>query len=226
MSTAHQQAYEKIRDAIFSGEFGPGYHLREEELTEFCQTSRTPIRQAIRSLEREGIIVFRSNRRSYVPDIDEKDAEEAFDLLAFLESYSAGLAARKIVPDQIEKLKRIQERFDRQVAKNRTAERPMLEINGEFHHAIHEASGNAILQEMIQKASGLTLNLYFKYGLTGDPEGAIQEHWEIINALEQNDYEFTTLQMRLHVESVRRVYRKFWAGNGEPSNSSTTKKRR
>lgn len=213
MSTAHQQAYNKIRDAIFSGEFGPGYHLKEEELTEYCQTSRTPVRQAIRSLEKEGIIIFRNNRRSYVPDLDERESEEAFDLLAFLESYSAGLAARKIDSDQIAKLKKIQHRFDALLEREQFGSRKLLEINSEFHQAIHEASGNAILQEMIQKASGLTFNLYIKYGITGDPQAASDEHWEMISALEHNDCEYTALQTRLHVESVRRVYRRFWSGD-------------
>ena len=67
MSTAHHKAYVKIKTAIIDGEFSPGFHLKEEELTVFCETGRTPIRQAIRKLEKEGLVVFRQNRGDLRP---------------------------------------------------------------------------------------------------------------------------------------------------------------
>lgn len=217
MKTSHERAYEIIREAIMNGEFGPGYHLREEELTEYCQTSRTPVRQAIRTLEKEGMIVFRENRRSYVPDVNEREAEEAFDLLSYLECYSAGLAAARIKPAEIENLKRLQQKFEELIPTHHIDQRPILDVNAQFHAAIHAASGNELLQEMIQKASGLTTNLYLKYRITGDPEKATTEHWAMIRALEQNDEQFASLQTKLHVESVRRIYRQYWSSQILPS---------
>ena len=96
MPTAKQRAYEKIRKSIFSGTFPPGSHLREEELARVCKASRTPVRQAIRMLASEGLVTIGANKRCYVSNVDETHAEEIFDLLAFLEGYSAGLAAERI----------------------------------------------------------------------------------------------------------------------------------
>ncbi len=210
MTTAHHKAYIKIKSAIIDGEFGPGFHLKEEDLTKFCQTGRTPIRQAIRKLEKEGLVVFRENRGSFVPDIDQSEAEQAFDILAKLESYSATLAARRISDSELSNLKKIMERFDNFTDGDQESSLEALYINNEFHQAIHAASGNLLLQDLIKKTTGVTFNMYIKHQINGNPKTASQEHWEIIHALENRDETHVSLLMNLHVESVRRVYRDFW----------------
>ena len=62
MTTANKLAFERIRNAIFAGKFPPGHQLKEQELAEQLQVSRTPIRQAIRSLADEGLVEIRANR--------------------------------------------------------------------------------------------------------------------------------------------------------------------
>eukprot|EP01031_Cornospumella_fuschlensis_P015528 gene15528-18984_t len=101
LPTAKLRTYQTIRKAILSGTFPPGSHLREEELSELCETSRTPVRQAIRRLADEGFVTIGANKRSYVADVDEIHAEEIFDFLACLESYLAGLAALRITPEKL-----------------------------------------------------------------------------------------------------------------------------
>ena len=116
----------EIRNAIFTGKFPPGYQLKEEELAQQLDVSRTPVRQAIRSLADQGLVEIRANRRSYVTDINEVQFEELFDLLSFLESYSAGLAAAKISDEAIARLKELNAGMEETIKTQ--GQRPVPEI--------------------------------------------------------------------------------------------------
>ena len=94
-----------------TGAFPPGFHLREERLTEIIGVSRTPVRQALSALAGEGFVYVNDNKRSYVMDVDEEMAEEIFDLLIKLEGYSANLAAKKIDPQKLQELEELHQRM-------------------------------------------------------------------------------------------------------------------
>lgn len=212
MATAHERAYERIRARIFSGKFPPGFQLKEEELADLLGVSRTPIRQAIRQLADQGLVTIRSNHRAYVAEVTEAQFEELFDLLSFLESYSAGLAATRITPDEVKQLRDLCDKLERTVREAPKAYQEFLEINDAFHHCIHRASGNQQLYDLICRIIEFPHNLYLKFGqINGEhnPTSVIQ-HRAIADALARGDREFAALQMRAHAESVRRAFRQLW----------------
>ena len=79
MATAKDKAYKKIRNAILHGTFPPGFQIKEEEMCDLCDVSRTPARQAIRMLADEGLVTIRENRRSYVTDLTGDEFEQAYE---------------------------------------------------------------------------------------------------------------------------------------------------
>ena len=210
MTTANKLAFDKIRNAIFGGKFPPGYQLKEEELAKRFDVSRTPIRQAIRSLADQGLVEIRSNRRSYVTEINEAQFEQQFDLLAFLESYSAGLSAERISKQNIERLRELnagmQETIETEDNKR------FLELNAEFHQIIHENSGSNKVLELLHRIIQFPHNLYLKFGQIPDWHNAesVVEHEQIIDALESGDRSFAEIRMRAHTESVRTAFRELW----------------
>ena len=209
-TTAHERAFEKIRNAIFTGKFPPGYQLKEEELAGVLEISRTPVRQAIRSLADQGLVDIRANRRSYVADVNEAQFEEMFDLLAFLESYSTGLACRDFPRDALARMKDLNAEMEETVAP-KDNER-FLALNREFHALIHDNSGSEKVQEMLQRIVQFPHNLYLKFGQIPDwhNEKSVIEHAQIIDALESGDRDYAELQMKAHTESVRRAFRHLW----------------
>lgn len=216
MTVANKRAFEKIRNAIFTGRYPPGHQLKEEKLASELDISRTPVRQAIRSLVDQGLVETRANRRSYVMDVNQVQFEELFDLLSFLESYSAGLAAPKIPQDAIEHLKVLNEGMKETVASQDNAR--FLELNSEFHDAIHSHSDSAKVKEFLGRIIQFPHNLYLKFGQIPDWHNAksVIEHRQIIEALESRDPEFAKIRMRSHTESVRIAFRELWDDGFDP----------
>ena len=210
MPTAKQRAYDKIRKSIFNGTFPPGFHLREEELAVVCKASRTPVRQAIRMLAAEGLVTIGSNKRCYVSDVDETHAEEIFDLLAFLEGYSAGLGAERASDEQVAELREIIDTQRRLVDARPDDDRAFLELNSRFHRALHDCSGNRTLNDLIARIVDFTQSLYLKLGRSTESKPQVRQHEAIVDAISKRDRRYAELMMRVHVESVRREFRELW----------------
>ena len=216
MATAKEQAYARIRNTILSGTFPPGFQLKEEELSEFCGVSRTPVRQAIQRLASEGLVTVRENRRSYVTDLTEQEFEQAFDVASMLESYSAGLAAERISEDALQILRDLEEQMEKLAEGSDREYRKFLELNMEFHNLIHQASGNRNLYEMIQRVPDIANTILLKTGDMKSMKDAQADHRNIIAALEMRDPDLAELQMKVHVESIRRFMRRLLSPGAGP----------
>ena len=203
MVTAKEKAYTRIRNTILSGSFPPGYQLKEEELSEFCSVSRTPVRQAIQRLAGEGLVTIEENHRSYVIDLTEEEFEQAFDVALMLESYSTGLAAQRLVEADLQKLWKLEERMEKLAEGSIREYRQFLELDMEFHNLIHKASGNRNLFEMIQRVPDITNTILLKSGDMKSMKEAQADHRNIIKALEMRASKLAELQMKVHIESIR-----------------------
>lgn len=210
MATAKQQAYERLRNAIFSGTFEPGYQLKEEALAGDLKVSRTPVREAIRLLASEGLVDIKSNRRSYVADITETQFEEVFDLLSFLEGYSIGLAATRIPESAIDDLRDLNEEMSKTSAPRDNRE--FLQLNSKFHKTIHSYSESHKTHDLLMRIIEFPHNLYLKFDQIPDWHNArsVIEHDLIIDALASGNKQYAISQMQAHTESVRHAYRELW----------------
>ena len=92
---------ENIRDAILSGDFPAGMRLTELQLADEMGVSRTPIREAIRNLEQEGLVVMIPRHGAYVADVSIHDINEVYEIRTALETLAAGLAAERIEDSEI-----------------------------------------------------------------------------------------------------------------------------
>ena len=99
-----EQVYAGIKNAIIGGEFEPGRRLIEERLAEDMKTSRTPVREAIQKLEKEGLIQRLPRGGFAVKGVSEEEVEEVFDLRAVLEGYAAYLATARIKEEELNAL--------------------------------------------------------------------------------------------------------------------------
>ena len=206
MSTAQDRAYEMIRHAILSGEFPPGSQLRQEELAEKYEMSRTAVRFAIQALADDGLIEIGDTRRSFVADVTEAHAEELFDVIAVLEPYSAGLAAERASDKDIDELRELIEQMDAVIDDDLA----FLDLNSKFHKKIHSLSGNRALREMVERLVDFPTALYLKLGHSTESTGANDDHRRILGAFGRRDRDLAALEMKVHIEYRRREFREQW----------------
>jgi len=96
--TLADEVVERLRKALLSGQLAPDEQLRESQLAEFMGVSRGPIREALNRLEREGLVINRSNGRSYVARLSRQDVEEVYSLRRVLELLAVKCACQKGTP--------------------------------------------------------------------------------------------------------------------------------
>ena len=137
------RAAEVIREAIFAGKLQPGDPLTESELTQDLGVSQTSVREALFSLEREGLVVRIPNRGTNVVRLTEDDLRERAAVYALLESAAAVEAAGKMGPEDLEQVGHCARALDQ----NRQGDpaQPFRETDLEFHRLIWRCSGNTVL---------------------------------------------------------------------------------
>jgi DNA-binding GntR family transcriptional regulator len=139
----HQDAVSMLRKMILSGELPPGQRLREVSVSKQLGMSRTPIREAFRTLAAEGLVDLLPNRSVLVSEIDKGQAAEVFVVLGALEALAAELACQYVTPDQLEHLADLQDELVRHFLSSNRAS--YLEANRLIHEFIVEASHNQAL---------------------------------------------------------------------------------
>jgi DNA-binding GntR family transcriptional regulator len=154
-------AYERIREAIVDGRFRPGQRLVEQRIAEELDLSRTPIREALRSLEAEGLVVIEVNRGAVVRPVEATDIDDLYELRARLESYAAFRAGRLCEPAQLAGMDQAIKGFDRAVARaaagDREALREVNACNTEFHQAVTDAAHHPRLAILLRRATDVPL---------------------------------------------------------------------
>ena len=139
--------FENLKQAIVRGDFSPGNRLVESRIAEAMGISRTPVREAIHKLEREGLIKKLPQGGFYVLNLSREEIEETFGIRSVLESYAARLAAIKHQKEELEPLEEKIEAF--QYFLNRGEMEALLKINTEFHGLLYAMSRSPKLVKMI-----------------------------------------------------------------------------
>jgi DNA-binding GntR family transcriptional regulator len=139
--------FENLKQAIVRGDFSPGNRLVESHIAEAMGISRTPVREAIHKLEREGLIKKLPQGGFYVLNLTREDIEETFGIRGVLESYAARLAAIKHKKEELAPLEEKIEEF--QYFLNHGEMEALLKINTEFHGLLYAMSRSPKLIKMI-----------------------------------------------------------------------------
>lgn len=177
-----------LRAAILDGRLAPGEPLREVQLAEKLGTSRTPVREALILLEREGLVEGAANRGSTVKRYDRAELEELYNIRAALEGHAAREAAKRITPEVVEALWASCDRFAR-LRTSGELELPLLtEENLTFHGIILELAGSERLARMVNEVTALP-SIHKAYMSYSDEhrETVEQAHRAITQALEAGD---------------------------------------
>ncbi len=202
--TASSTAAEMIRQAIVDGRLAPGQRLTEERLARELGISRTPVREALKVLQSEGLVDAAPNRSATVRAYEPGDLEDIYQLRALLEGYAARRAAGRLSEEKLLALRASCERFEAMSPADDLRE--VVRENFVFHNTILEAAGSTRLSGMVRQVVELPL-VYKSYVWYSPEQARISQHYhrQITRALERRDAERAELVMKEHVLEARDV---------------------
>jgi DNA-binding GntR family transcriptional regulator len=191
-----------LRTRIFAHELPPGGWIDEQALALEYGISRTPLREALKVLAAEGLVVLKPRRGCYVTQLSEQDIDEVFPVMALLEGQVAAEAARRITSADFAHLVAIHDDLEKHAAAN-NADR-FFEANQRFHTALQEIAGNRYLAQLIDDARKvIKLTRRDSLRLEGRLKQSLAEHREILEALRQKDADLAGQRMHDHLLSGR-----------------------
>ena len=204
-----EQVYKIIKRRITSGELEGGQHLVERVLAAELKVSKTPVREALARLEREGLVVNIPGRGVVVRKLTPQEVEDILEVREVLEGLAAEKAAVAISPQELSELGSILAEGE-EVAKTRDLAR-YKELDTEFHRIVRNASGNQKVAELMGFLEDqIRLVMVTSVTLPGRPQNSLAEHRGILEALKNRDPRLAGERAREHVRNVRRAVAQHW----------------
>ena len=192
--------FHTLREAILKGDLKPGERLMELQLASQLGVSRTPIREAIRMLEQEGLAVTMPRKGAEVAKMTLKGMEDVLEIRAALDELASQLACERITEQQLERLKDKKNNFERMLESGNV--KKIAEADVSFHDVIYEATGNPKLVNML---NNLREQIYrYRVEYLKDEKNypiLIKEHEAIFQALVNRDKEAAKVSIGEHVEN-------------------------
>ena len=190
--------FNTLRQAILRGELKPGERLMEIQLANKLGVSRTPIREAIRKLELEGLVLMIPRKGAEVAEITEKNMRDVLEVRKALEELAVQLACDKITKEEIEEMKKAAEDFKKILKSKDITE--IAEADVRFHDIIYMATDN---QKLIQLLNNLREQMYryrVEY-LKREEAQLIAEHAAIIEYISKGEKKAATDIMCKHIDN-------------------------
>lgn len=200
----HDTLYDKLLEDILTRKLQPGSKLTEKRVCDEYNMSRTPVREAFRQLETEGLIEYIPNRGAFIIGLSQRDIDDILELRTGCEVTAVKWAIERITDEEFAELEESFEFMEFYTMKNDIDK--MTDINSAFHQIIHNATHNPRL--IRQLSSYQTCLKYCKpsnYSIPGYLQAVFEEHREIFLAFVNRDVGAGIIAMMDHMEnSVRR----------------------
>lgn len=200
-------AYSSIRQGLIAGRWPAGSHLRETELADELGISRTPVREALRRLASEQMVVFEPHLGARVPGWSDQDLTEIFALRVEMESFAAGEAARHATPEHVAELRQLAREMEQAAFGLQQPDYVRItDANERFHRLIVTASGNRRLMRLI--GSLIELPLVIRTFARFDAQAmarSVQHHFDLAEAIAEGNADWAIAVMRAHIHAGRQV---------------------
>lgn len=206
--------YDYLRKELLEGRLAAGAWLREQELAERLAVSRTPVREALRLLAQEGLVVIEANRGVRVPELTVDDAVATYAVRARLEAMAAGLAASRAGAEGVARLRsalaEIEALEDDDLARHIVAD-------DAFHALIAELGGNAVLADMIDHIASRVRRVKILTRDVNVTRLARGQHMAIVAAIEAGRTVDAERAMEAHVLANLAIVRERLEADAHPS---------
>lgn len=182
------RVYHKIRDDILSGKYKENEELREITIGNELGVSRTPVREAFRQLELEGLIQIVPNKGAYVTGITVKDVQDIYQMRSLLEGLCAKWATEHITKEQIEELEENVYLSEFHADKGHTEQ--LAELDNRFHEILYEACNSKMLEHQLRDYHEYVLRVRKKtLAKNKRSHDSNHEHKDILEAIKEHDPE-------------------------------------
>jgi DNA-binding GntR family transcriptional regulator len=197
-----------LREDILSGALPAGARLTEAMVMERTGVSRTPVREGLRTLEGEGLVITYRSRGTFVTyRLTPDEAGLLYDVRLVLEPHLTALAAERMTPEVLQLVRGILDDFVASIG-NESDPREAGRLDADFHLTIYEASGSELLSVLRGYWTRLQLELSERIYTTEVPRRFRDEHLAIYKALEDGNGALAEKRMRAHLEHGRSVLEK------------------
>jgi len=201
------QAYYAIRELIVTLDLPPGSLVDERDLMARLELGRTPVREALRALSREGLIEVYPRRGMFVTGVDVRGLASLSEVRSVLEPFAARLAAERRSPDDDAELAALLTELD--ALGSTPEERRLIEVDQRIHRFVHRAAHNAYLESVLDQQYMHALRIWFlALDRVTNLEAAVLEHRALLEAIADGDADRAAAVMQTHVDefegSIRR----------------------
>jgi DNA-binding GntR family transcriptional regulator len=208
-ATAAERAYELLKEKIVTTRMKPGAMIEEAALVNDLGLGRTPVREALKRLEAERLVVVLPRRGMYVSDVTLAELRELEEVRVPLEILSARLAVRRITPSQLEELERLLAELADQHEVGEHAGERSLEMDRRLHELVWRAGGNSLLEAECARLFNLSLRMWYMLVDRLEPSDLHEEVFgEILAAATEKDEQRAEDAIRNHIllfgDSLRR----------------------
>lgn len=199
--TKNDYAYAEVRSRILTGELKPGSAISQPRLAQELGLSTTPLREAIRRLAADGLILLEAHRDARVTEVSVEEARHLYEVRGSVDPLAAGLAAERRSADDLTRMKQA---LGQLTPLRGTATLESLLAHREFHRSVYVASGNAILIDVLErlwdKADRYRLiGLHSSSDSVEDNMRVAAEHQALFDAIEASDADSTRTIMEDHI---------------------------
>lgn len=197
------KVYDRIRENILNGVYKEHEELKEATLGEQMGVSRTPVREALRQLELEGLVEIIPNKGARVTGITKKDVEDIYQIRYLLEGLSARWATEHVTEEQLEKMEEILYLTEFHAQKGHYAQ--VYELDSQFHELMYEASGSKLLNNILSDFHMYVTRIR-KISLSNSSrsKNSTEEHRAILDAIKEHDADRAEKCAHDHVTSTIR----------------------
>ena len=210
-----EQVYTSIKGAIIGGAFEPGRRLIEEKLAEDMKTGRTPVREAMQKLEKEGLIYRLPKTGLAVKGVTEDEVDEVFGIRGILEGYAGFLATERIEEDELTSLEEIIAR-EEACLENMNPEE-FIRLDGEFHDVLYKAAKNTRLYDLLNDLR----DTMYRYRVIilrsqGKPRLAVDDHKKMVASIRSKNPERVARLVRKHMTRGKDIIKRKIRRDQEP----------
>lgn len=210
----HEAVAERLRELIIDGTLPPGSHLNERVLCEQLQVSRTPLREAFRTLAGEGVVELLPNRGAVVASLSRADVQHAFEFMRVLEATAGELAARRATDAEIAAIGRLHADMTRAHARRNLPD--YYRLNRDIHLALVRCARNPELESVYERLNARLQALRFRSNLNRDKwDAALREHADMMDALTRRDARKLSSLLKAHLDAKRDTVLAQWVESDE-----------
>lgn len=209
----HDELVDRLYEMIVDGSLAAGNKVPERDLCETFGVSRTPMREALKVLAAEGLVSLEPNRGAWVTQISLKELEEVFPVMGVLEALSGELACQRITDAEIDRIRGLHQEM---AAHYKVRNRPeYFQANQQIHEAILDAARNKTLAQQYRMLAARMRRARYLANMSETRwEKSLEEHEEILHALEKRDAQALAQILKDHLANKFETVREWLSKHG------------